>query len=178
MADSLDKRAQARALVTLQRNLDGVETVEGFVLAVGKELVLLHVVDDFHLDGYRIVPRSQVERARHSAVERYRAAILRAEKVLGRIGIEGEIDLTDWNATFKSLKARGENVIVEDEREESEEFVIGRIERVNKKSAAIRGFDALGRWDAETTRFKYVDVTSVTFGGEYVTTFTKYLLDS
>lgn len=178
MADDLEKRAEARALVTVQRNLENVENVEGFVLAVGKELALLHIVDDFHLDGYRILPRSQVGRARHSALERYRAAILRAEKVLGRVGLEGAVDLADWNAAFKSLRSRGDNVIVEDERADSEQFVIGRIERVNKKSAAVRGFDALGRWDAEPTRVKYEDVTSVTFGSEYVETFTKYLLDS
>lgn len=178
MADHLEKRADARALVTVQRNLEDVENVEGFVLAVGEQLVLLHVVDDFHLDGYRIIPRSHVERARHSSLERYRAAIFRAEKVLPKVGFDGDLSLSDWNAAFKSLKALAEPVIVEDEREESEEFVIGRIERVNKKSAAIRGFDALGRWDDETTRFKYEDVTSLTFGSEYVTTYTKYLLDS
>ena len=178
MAETLERRAESRALVTIFRNLEDVENLEAYVVRVGAELVLLHVVDDFHLDGYCIVPRAHVERARHSPLERYRGAILRAEKVLPQVGFDGELDLDDWNKAFKSLKALGEMIIVEDEREESEEFVIGRIERVNKKSASIRGFDPLGRWYDDPTRFKYDDVTSVTFGSEYVTTYSKYLLDT
>ena len=178
MAETLERRAESRALVTIFRNLDDVENLEAYVVGVGSELVLLHVVEDFHLDGYCILPRAHVERARHSSLERYRGAILRAEKVRTQVGFDGEIDLDGWNGAFKSLKTLGEPIIVEDEREGSEEFVIGRIERVNKKSASIRGFDPIGRWYDDPTRFKYEDVTSLVFGSEYVTIYSKYLLDT
>lgn len=177
MSDSIEEKVRERALVRLTRGFAGAENVHGFLLAASPRLVLLQEVTELHLDGYRILDRTQIEATRHSRYERYMAAILRAEGELKKLGLDAEIDLADWETAFRSLKARGRSVIVEDEREETDAFLIGEILRVNKRSVSIREFDALGRWVAEPSRQRYTDVTSISFENEYVTIFSKYLRD-
>ncbi len=164
-------------LVTVVRRFEGAENVHGFLLGATTELLLLHELTEFHIDGFRVLPRRDVEVASHAKAQRYRAAILRAERQTPDASILSAVDLTGWDALLRSLKARARNVIVENERLESEWFVIGEVLRVNKRSAAVRGFDALGRWDPEPTRVKYEEITSVQFENEYVNVFSKYLRD-
>lgn len=178
MAATLEQLAEKRTLVTVSRAIEDVENVHGFVLATSEDLVLLHEVNEFHLDGFRILRRVDIARARHSQYERYRAAILKSEKQLKNVGLSEELEIDRWESAFRSLKGIGRNLIVEAEHPEVDEFLIGKIVRVNKKSVTLRNFDALGMWDQEPRRLGYDDITSVTFDNEYVTIFSKYLRDS
>ena len=178
MTATLEQLASRKTLVTVYREIEDVENIHGFVLATSSRLVLLHEVTEFHLDGFCILDRGDITKARNSKFERYRAAILKAEKILSRVGLDAEIDLTDWESALRSLKKRGENVIVEGERPEVDEFLIGEILRINKKSVTMQSFDALGVWESESHRLSYKEITSVSFGNEYVTMFSKYLRDT
>jgi len=178
MTSTLEQLAAKQALVTISRDIEDVENVHGFVLAVSPRLVLLHELSDFHLDGYCILSRLDISRARSGRFERYRSAILKAERVLCGIGLKDEIDLADWESALRSLKKLGRNVIVEGERPEVDEFLIGRIQRINKKSVTMQSFDALGVWETETHRLAYDEISSVSFDNEYVNTFSKYLRDT
>ena len=178
MSPNIEQFQEKRSLVTITRDIEGVENLHGFVLGVSKQLVLMHEVSEFHLDGYCIMNFGDIEKIRFSKLERYRAAILKAEKVIRQVGLDDEIELSDWESALRSLKKVGRNVIAEGERPEVDEFVIGRIHRVNKKSVTMQGFDAMGQWEADTHRLAYGDITSVTFDNEYVTVFSKYLRDT
>ena len=61
--------------------------------------------------------------------------------------ITPDIDISSWETIFNSIKKLDINLIVEKESLDDEEceFVIGRIEKVNKNSSQVRHFDADGR---------------------------------
>lgn len=151
----------------------------GFVVAVSDDFVVLHEIHDFHIDGYLIVPMSNIKGIRSSEAERTLEKILAAEGMMDRLGLKHELDLTGWRAMFRSVHKIGKNVIVETfnithEREE-EQFVIGRIQGMSAKSLSILGFDALGQWESEPMIIAYRNIKWVQFDSEYINVFSKYV---
>ncbi len=107
----------------------------GFVLAFSSDLVLIHLLDDFRLDGYRILRVRDISKVRRSYVP---SRILKAEGILAQVGLACSIDLKSWQSVFRDLKALGRNIIVEGEQPEVDAFTIGKIIRVNKKTLSMR----------------------------------------
>jgi hypothetical protein len=101
--------------------------------------------------------------------------ILRAEGVLAQVGLDAPVDLSSWQTAFRSLRALGENIIVEGEDPEVDEFVIGRIRRVNQKSVTMQHFDGTGLWEEGVRTCPYERTTSVKFRCEYTTVFSRHL---
>ncbi|PKM95581.1 MAG: hypothetical protein CVU84_01920 [Firmicutes bacterium HGW-Firmicutes-1] len=130
--------------------------------------------DDFIIDGYsirRFVDVTKVQIKEDKCVE-----ILQREGIVDSIKTPN-IDISDWETTFLSLKIMNKNIIVEKEslNDDEWEFVIGRIDRVYKKFVYVYHFDADGIWQEEPYRIPYTEITSVSFGTRYVETFSKYL---
>ncbi|ADU27020.1 hypothetical protein [Ethanoligenens harbinense] len=130
--------------------------------------------DDFILDGYAIRRFKDVTKAQIK--EGIYEKILHAEGVFNGI-VTPNVDLTDWKTIFTSLQKKSQNIIVEKESlDENEwEFVIGRIEKIYKKHVYIRHFDAEGIWQSEPYKIPYAEITTVTFASRYVDVFSKYL---
>lgn len=147
----------------------------GFVLGCSSELVLIHVVYDFRPDGYQILRISDISRLRHSAPDRRMRKILRAEGRLDQIDLKHPIDLRSWQSAFRSLKTLGGIIIVEGEEPEVDEFVIGKIVRINKKTLSMCHFDGTGRWDETRRSCPYGDITSIKFDCDYVNVFSRHL---
>ncbi len=154
-----------------------IETYQlyGFVLACSSELVLIHVVDDFRSDGYQIIRVSDISEIRHSASDRTMQKILRAEGILEQVGSKHPIDLRSWQSALQSLKSLGGNVIVEGEEPWVDEFFIGKIIRINKKTLSMRHFDGTGKWNEKLSYCPYEDISSVRFDCEYVNVFSRHL---
>jgi hypothetical protein len=143
-------------------------------LKSNEKLFLSAQEDDFILDGYTIRRFKDVSKIKAKADKC--DEILKREKVTDRIE-PPPIDITDWKTTFESLKLLGNNIIVEKDslNDEEYEFVIGRIEKVFSKFAYVRNFDADGIWQDEPSKILYTEITSITFASRYVTMFSKYL---
>ena len=147
----------------------------GLVLACSSELVLIHVVYDFHPEGYQILRISDISGIRHNAYDRTMTKILRAEGILEQGSLKHPIDLQSWQSALRNLKALGANVIVEAEEPEVDVFLIGKIIRINKKTLSMRHFDGTGKWDEELSYILYEDITSVKFGSNYLNVFSRHL---
>jgi hypothetical protein len=144
----------------------------GFVLAYSTDLVLIHLIDDFRLDGYRILRVRDISNIKRTKVP---MRILKAEGILKHVGLASPIDLTSWESVFRDLKLIGMNIIAEDEQPGIEAFTIGKIVRVNKKSVSMRYFDATGKWDKHLTRCPYEQITRAQFDCNYVNVFSRHL---
>lgn len=147
----------------------------GFVLACSSELVLTHVVYDFHHDGYQILRISDISGIRHSASDRTMTKILRAEGILEQGSLKHPINLQSWQSALRSLKSIGKNVIVEGEEPEVDVFLIGKLIRINKKTLSMLFFDGAGKWDEELSYCPYEHISSVKFDCEYVNVFSRHL---
>lgn len=145
-----------------------------FPLIYSDKLFLGAEEDDFILDGYAIRRFKDVTKAqiKDDMCEK----ILNLEGIVDSISVP-EIDLTSWETVFKSLKKIDKNIIVEKESLDDDEckFVIGRIEKVYKKFAYIRHFDADGIWQDEPYKIPYSETTTIVFASRYVEIFSKYL---
>ncbi|MHB1454658.1 MAG: hypothetical protein ACYCYM_12005 [Saccharofermentanales bacterium] len=145
-----------------------------FPLKATEKLFLSTEENDFILDGYsirRFKDMTKVE-IKNDLCDR----ILREEGIIDSIKVP-EVDITNWETIFKSLMQLNKNVIVEKEDldEDSEEFVIGRIEKITRQHVHIREFDADGIWQQDLCRIPYNEITSLTFGSRYVEMFSKYV---
>lgn len=143
-------------------------------VAMNNTLFLGAKEDDFVLDGYSVRRFQDAVKARCKKV--LHDDILKKEGVIEQVQ-PPNIDLTSWETVFRSLEKENRNIAVEREslHEKECEYIIGRIEKVGKKSIHIRHFDANGIWQNIPYRMSYKEITSVSFGNRYVEVFSKYL---
>lgn len=167
-------REGLRALIE-PRNVCGIEyeysdgAYYGFPLAVGQQLFLMAVDDDFLLNGFT------VRRLRDIYQIGDRKGIYQsiAEKE-GLTNFDApKVDVTDWESVFRSLHSLGKNIIIEREYE-PDFFRLGRIEKVAQDHVLFRHFDADGIWH-EPAVISYRDITSVTFYDRYAGILSKYV---
>lgn len=145
-----------------------------FPLISNDKLFLGAEEDDFLIDGYSI--RRYVDVTKVQIKEDKCLEILQKEKIIDNIQTPN-VDISNWETVFSSLKKMNKNIIVEKEslKDNECEFVIGRIDKVYKKFTYVYHFDADGIWQEEPYRIPYTAITSVSFGTRYVEIFSKYL---
>lgn len=145
-----------------------------FPLLTNDKLFLCANEDDFILNGYSIRRFKDVEKAEYQDGKIF--SMVQAEKIDEKITVPN-IDMTDWQTIFASLKEQNKNIIVENEKAEEDDysFVIGRIIKTTKIKVVMQHFDADGIWEEEFYEVPYTKITSVSFGTRYVETFSKYL---
>ena len=165
-----------RTLIRVQRTPEALDDLVCIPLGVSEELLLVRDVVDFHLDGFRVLPRASVEGLRHGPLERFRHAVLRAEGALDDLESPQEVALESWQSAARVLKARP-LVAVERELDREQPFLVGRIRRAHRKSLSLLPYDPFARPAGEEVRIPYEEMTALSFGGEYVETLARYLRD-
>ena len=143
-------------------------------LKTSDKLFLAVKEDDFILNGYTIRRFKDVKKAK--AKDDMCDQILTLEGITNMIQTP-DINIDSWKTVIESLKSAGNNIIVERENLDDDEweFVIGRVERIYNRFAYVRHFDADGIWQEEPYRIPYSEITSITFSSRYVDTFSKYV---
>ena len=145
-----------------------------FPLVSNDKLFLSAEEDDFIINGYTI--RRYVDATKTQIIEDKYLEILKNEGIVNSLQTPN-IDISNWEAVFTSLKRMNKNIIVEKESLKDEEcqFVIGRIDKVYKNFAYIWNFDADGIWDNGPIKISYSEITNIIFGSRYVDIFSKYI---
>ncbi len=141
----------------------------GFPLAVGDQLFLMAIDDDFLLNGFT------VRRLRDIYELADRKGIY--QNIAEKIGLtefdSPVVDISGWKGVFTSLQKLGKHIIVEREYE-PDFFRLGVIEDVAEDHVVLRHYDADGIWQ-EPAAIAYREITSVTFDDRYADTFSKYV---
>ena len=161
-----------RKIVCLTREFPG-EPLHGFVLALGREWVLLQQFHDFYPEGYAALRVRDITDVRSGEHERHWERMFAAEGLLDQIAVPGALSLDETSQLLTALQRRGQNVIVE--CEENVEFHIGQILSVDAGAVCFANFDALGRWDDAPQVIRFRMITKVQFETPYVQTFSRYL---
>ncbi len=172
----LEKHLSEKRYVRLTRkkgDFDGIST--GFVLAKSDDFILLQETDDFRILGFHIFPIDTIIHVRYNEVDKTYERILKEEKLLDSVRIKYTVDLTDWSSIATDLKNTGLSVVSECEDPEIQSFCIGPIEKVNKKSIAIKYFNALGIFDEKSIKNKFKNITKLSFDDHYANVFSKYV---
>ena len=145
-----------------------------FPLSVSDELFIGIVDKDFILDGFTVRRISDM-----TAAERIRGTYLRihqAEGNVNRISLP-PVSLKNWKQVFQSILASSENVIIEGYIPDTARkyFLVGRVTAVGEQGIRFRSFDGSGQWSERVMTLKFDDISAVTFGSSYVTTYSKYV---
>ena len=169
----LNNSIEKRQLCRVKFDYDG-NTWFVFPLLTNDKLFLCANEDDFILNGYSIRRFKDVVKAEYQ--EGKILSMIQEEKISERI-IDPNIDMSDWQTIFTSLKEQNKNIIIENEKVEEDDysFVIGRIIKVTKTKVVMQHFDADGIWEEELYEIPYSKITSVSFDTRYVNVFSKYL---
>jgi hypothetical protein len=166
-----------RKKVRLTRGFASEPLLSGFVLALGREWVLLQQFHDFYPEGYSALRVRDITNVRSGEYERHWERMLAGEGLFDRITAAVDVPLDDIPQLLQGLQRRGQNVIVEceDPDEDIEDFYIGQILSVDEDSVCFANFDGLGRWDDAPDTIPFGEITKVQFETPYVQTFSKYL---
>ncbi|MBR1528187.1 MAG: hypothetical protein IJ642_02655 [Oscillospiraceae bacterium] len=140
-----------------------------YILDFNAKLFLGIEEDDFLLDGFQIRRIADIKKIETKMD--VCTLINRKQEILKNVK-KPAVNLGSWQTVFESLERIGCVIIIQNDFKE--EFSIGRIVRVKKKSLVFQEFDADGIWQEET-EILYDTITSVTFKDRYSSTLQKYL---
>lgn len=179
----LQKHIDKRDLVNIYRFFNGNQYVlNGFILKKSADCLLLQQIDQFLPNGYIIILRNTIDRIRCDKYDRAQRKILKAEGMMEREeAIEDSIDMSSWQTIFKDLRKLDFHVIAECENLPEPAiaiYTIGPIKRISKKLVSVQFHDSSGKLENVNTPILFDDLTTVTFGDRYSTTFRKYLKES
>jgi len=144
-------------------------------LALGDELVLLRVVDDFRLDGYFVARVADVKALRSNEYERFVERVLKDRGLWDDVGRTAPVPVDDWTSVLAALRAAGAIAIIECEAAPVEEFYIGKVCAIPDGVAEILEFTATAEWDEEPSDIALAEITRVRFLDGYSTAFLPYL---
>jgi hypothetical protein len=163
-------------MVHLTRGYPGEPTHNGFVLGLGRDLVLLHQFHDFYPEGYAVLRVDDIKQVRSGKHERFWETMLRGEGLMRQVGITDEVPLDDFRSLLADFQIHGRYIIIECESKEAadDDYLIGRILILGDKTVSIMHFDSLGNWYDEPAVVAYDDITKVQFECPYMR-ITKYL---
>jgi hypothetical protein len=176
--DRLSKLVGQPKMARLTRGYPSEPIHNGFVLGLGRDLVLLQKYHDFYPEGYTALRVADIKRTRSDEHERFWETMFRGEGLMERVGIPYEVPLDDFRSLLNALHRRGQHVIIECESRETaddDDFLIGRVVAMDDRSVSILHFDTSGAWDDEPSVIAYGDITQVQFDTPYINTITKYL---
>src|SRR5262249_25569874 len=93
--------------VRLTRSIPSEPRLNGFILGVGRDLVLLQQFHDFYPEGYAVLRLRDVTDLRSGKYERHWERMLAGEGLLERVGIPYNVPLEDVPGLLKALQQRG-----------------------------------------------------------------------
>lgn len=176
MSDSEIKRLneckEENYLCGINRDMIDDLTTFGFPLAISENLVLVANVYNFDIDGYKILRTQDITEVFYGEEEEFTEMILRREKICDNFKPE-IIDISGLKPVFKALTDRC--IIVQCESFEENYFYEGKVTAINKGEIVMKTFDTTGVWDEEESHIPLNKITSVSFGGRYITLMSKYL---
>lgn len=140
-----------------------------YILDFNAKLFLGVEENDFQLNGFQIRRMQDIKKVetRHDAC----TLINRKQEILKTVR-KPTINLGSWQTAFESLQRLNCLLIIENEYKN--QFCIGRLIKIKKKSLIFQEFDADGKWQDEI-EIDYDTITSVTFKDRYSVTWQKYL---
>ena len=162
--------------VRLIRRHPSESRLNGYILDMSNNLLLMHRFDDFEPDGYTICRIRDIVKLRHGPYEEWFDHMLRSEKLLSGLKLPHCINLSTVETAIRSIADFYEQMVIEceDEKGAIEDFYIGRLVNTQTRNIYFQDFDALGYWSKTPKSIKIAEITKIQFDTPYIKVFSKY----
>lgn len=176
MKDRLEKSIASSRLVKLYVDVEGDEAeYTGIPIRASRSLLAFHDLEEFHFNGYVVVRLRDIVKVRRSRFETTQQKILKSTSELAKHADLPWLRLGSWKSLLSCLRKRGVCVCASSGLMAVNAFAIGEIHRLTDDAVVLRSFDAHGKWCSPMHRIRYADLTEVSFGDEYSTTFHEFV---
>ncbi|NHZ92069.1 hypothetical protein F2P45_24125 [Massilia sp. CCM 8733] len=170
----LVQHQKERNLVSVSRSGIDNYSIEAFVLGVSDELVLLQYVYDFNLDGLMVLRIADITEVRCSDTCKFQRELLEHEGLIQQIPFDMSLDLRNWKTLLAQLSTMYPLMILECEKLDDPDYIIGQVEEVRTTAVAMQWFSGTGRWDDELASLALEDITSCQVGTNYISFYQRY----
>jgi hypothetical protein len=160
----------------------------GFVLGLSESLVLIQRFQDFAEYGYAVLRRDVVG----EVLYRTRPLIffqrmMKAEGVLGRVGLPFELPLDSMDAALLALQKQRSLVMFErdddysddeDEWTADEDWTVGEVLSSDAEKTEVRHVSSSGQWEERVRVLETPQIQRIEFESPYLRNIAKYSLRS
>jgi hypothetical protein len=169
----MGKKANRKALdavlwsgepVRLHRSLWKADRLEGFVVGLGPNWVVLHLLDEVVLNGWSIVRLDTIARVERGGEHAFSTRVLRHR---GASPAPLDIDLGEAEDLLADLGEKFPLVSIHREALDPTVCAIGRPVRIGARKLHLLDIDPDALWDHAPRKFPYDDITRVDVGGRY-----------
>lgn len=170
---SLQEHIERRDLVSIHRAIPDSHSIQGFVLACSKNLILLQYVYDFRLDGFRLLRRRDITELKAGDTDCFQRQLLVADGVLEQVDFGFRTPIQSYDSFLASLSS-DEIVIVEAEASEPTEFLIGSVSHVDRRTATIRHFSGVARFFEPPISIPTAQITDCQIRNSYTSSYQRH----
>lgn len=163
-----------RRLVSIFRDQIDGHSIEGYVLAVSDPLLVLQYVNDFRLDGIKVLRVADISDAESSDTTAFQQTLLIGEGLEREVPFDATFDARNWASILTQFSATYPIMIAECEDSDENSFVIGRVVAVHDDRVEMLGFAGNGSWDEAVVVLNYADLTACQVGSNYLNVYQRY----
>lgn len=169
----LQESLQDRRIATAVRDDRETWAIDGFVIAMAKDWVVLHALDDgVHLDRIVMLRMEDISRVWFRDDDAYHHRAI-AGLGQGVASFDCDPDVTAAEL-IDGAAGRADIFALHFELLDGEPLFIGRLIKRRKKSIDLHFVGRDGVWADEPERWKYRDVTRIEMGGRYLTALNRF----
>lgn len=164
----LTAAASGRELVAITRSIRRADGVEGFMLAVGRQWLLLHVASShIFLNGHCALRVRDIETVK--PWDGGKGFVARALAHRGEFpeAPAGALDLDSTRALLETAAAIGPLVTIHIERQDPTVCHIGKPIGATPKTLWLHEITPAAEWEATLTPWPFRQITRVEFGARY-----------
>jgi hypothetical protein len=170
----LARHLKERNLVSIYREPIDSNSIEGYVLALSDDLVVLQFVYDFKLDGIKVIRTADISEVDCSDTNLLQKDLMSQEGLEQIVPFDATFNTGNWRALLSQFAQAYPLMILECEAQDEADFVIGRVVNTSSDKVLILGFSGDGKWDENPTSLAFGDLTSCRVGANYINVYQRY----
>jgi len=174
LLQTLTTHARQRDFVSIERDEFGARRMHGYVLAVSPGLVMVQPVEDFHLDGLRVLRLADISDVEQTEADRFHQTLMVHEGLEQQVRFGEAFDLRDWPSILRQLAREHDLMILECEAPEDDDFVIGRVGDLGDDAVGFEWFSNTGEWSAVPTEISFERLTCCQVDAPYINVYRRH----
>jgi len=173
MIEEIANLKNQKCLISIRREKIDDARIQGFVLGFSEDLILIHYVSDFRLDGLMILRVNDISEIGSDKTDQLQTEILKANGICSQVNFDREYNFSDWHSIFSTLASEFPLITIEDEGEYPI-LMIGKLRSVGKESVKIHEFTGAARWLDDISEMYFEDISSFQASNHYANVYQQY----